>query len=173
MRRDTITFKSFCKVLESTAVSVSTLMLLVVTAQVVGFLFTYYSIPTTVANFFLEHVASKTGFILITIAIMVLCGMFLDTSANNLILGPIFSPIAAMYGMDPVHFGLIFVFLLALGQATPPFGTCLFVSCTLNNDTFSDVVRESFPFMITELACIILFAFVPGLSTWLPGMMQG
>ncbi len=168
-----LTFKSFCKVLESTAVSVSTLMLLVVTAQVVGFLFTYYSIPTTVANFFLEHVASKTGFILITIAIMVLCGMFLDTSANNLILGPIFSPIAAMYGMDPVHFGLIFVFLLALGQATPPFGTCLFVSCTLNNDTFSDVVRESFPFMITELACIILFAFVPGLSTWLPGMMQG
>ena len=89
--------------------------------------------------------ASKTGFILITIAIMVLCGMFLDTSANNLILGPIFSPIAAMYGMDPVHFGLIFVFLLALGQATPPFGTCLFVSCTLNNDTFSDVVRERFP----------------------------
>ena len=104
---------------------------------------------------------------------MVLCGMFLDTSANNLILGPIFSPITAMYGMDPVHFGLIFVFLLALGQATPPFGTCLFVSCTLNNDTFSDVVRESFPFMITELACIILFAFVPGLSTWLPDMMQG
>ena len=47
------------------------------------------------------------------------------------------------------------------------------MSCTLNNDTFSDVVRESFPFMITELACIILLAFVPGLSTWLPGMMQG
>ncbi len=166
-----LTAKSFLKVLENTAVSVSTLMLLVVTAQVVGFLFTYHNIPTIIAGFFLEHVATKTGFIFITMVIMLLCGMFLDTSANNLILGPIFAPIAVLYGMDPVHFGLIFVFLLAVGQATPPFGTCLFVSCTINNDTFSDVVKESMPFILVEMACILLFAFVPALSTWLPNFM--
>ena len=54
-------------------------------------------------------------FILLTIT-----GMFMEVGATNVILSPLLAPVAAAFGIDPIHFGMVFVFLLALGQATPP-----------------------------------------------------
>lgn len=163
--------KSLLEIVQATVVSVSTLMMLTCSALVVGYLLTVYNIPSAIANWFLHYVSSSTGFILITIALLLLCGMFLDVAANNLILAPLFAPIAASYGMNPVHFGLIFVFMLALGQATPPFGSCLFVACSLHDDPLTQVAKEAIPFMLVELGCIVLFAFVPPISMWLPNMI--
>jgi len=163
--------KTLIEVIQSTVVSVATLMMLTCSALVVGYLLTVYNIPTAVATWFLDYVTSSTGFILITIGLLLVCGMFLDVAANNLILAPLFAPIAISYGMDPVHFGLIFVFMLALGQATPPFGSCLFVACALNDDPLTQVAKEAIPFMLVELGCILVFAFVPAISMWLPRLI--
>ncbi len=167
-----IPLKSFWSMLEKTAVSVSSLMLLVASATVMGFILTFYNVPSIIAEFFLKYVSNWIGFVLISIFIMLIAGMFMSVAANNAILAPIFAPIAAMYGMDPLHFGIIFIFLLAIGQATPPFGTCLFVGCAINNDPYTKVVKESLPLLAVELGCILLFTFVPGFSTFLPALMK-
>ncbi len=156
------------EIARDTAVSTANLMFLVVTAQLFGYLITYYRIPIYVTEVFMSVASNRYVFMALIVVLLILCGMFLEVGATNLILGPILAPIAAQFGIDPVHFGMVFVFLLAMGQATPPFGTTMFVACGLSNQPVSKVAKELIPFVAVEIVCALIFAYVPALSTWLP-----
>lgn len=166
-----ITMKSVWEIIESTATGTANLMILVVTAQMFGWLISYYQIPQAVTNFMLAFVSNKYMFWAIIIILLTICGMFLEVGATNLILGPILAPIAVAFGIDPVQFGLVFVFLLAMGQATPPFGTCMFVACGISKQSVGQVSKELVPFVAVEIFCGVLFALVPALSIWLPSII--
>lgn len=166
-----ITLKSIWSIIKSTAVSTSNLMILVVTAQMFGWLISYYRIPQFVTELMVSNVSSTAMFWAIVIVLLCICGMFLEVGATNLILAPILAPIAVAFGIDPVQFGLVFVFLLAMGQATPPFGTCLFVSCGLSGRTVGGISKQVLPFVLVEIGCGILFAMIPALSTFLPNLI--
>lgn len=168
-----VSLKSIWDIINSTAIGTANLMILVVTAQMFGWLISYYQIPQYVTEFMLVYVSGKYMFWGIIIILLVICGMFLEVGATNLILAPILAPIAAAFGIDPVHFGLVFVFLLAMGQATPPFGTCLFVSCGISRRSVGGVSKQIVPFVLVEICCGILFALVPILSTFLPNLISG
>jgi C4-dicarboxylate transporter, DctM subunit len=167
-----ISGKDVWEIIKSTAVNTANLMFLVVTAQMFGYLITYYKIPVAVTNAFMTVVSNKYTFLLLIIILLLICGMFLEVGATNLILGPILAPIAAAFGIDPVHFGMLFVFLLALGQATPPFGTTMFVACGFSNQPVSKVAKNLVPFIAVEVACAFIFAYVPVLSTFLPNLVS-
>lgn len=166
-----ISLKSIWEIIESTATSTANLMILVVTAQMFGWLISYYQIPQAVTEFMLTFVTGKYMFWAIIIILLTICGMFLEVGATNLILGPILAPIAAAFGIDPVQFGLVFVFLLAMGQATPPFGTCMFVACGISKQSVSKVSKELVPFVAVEIICGILFALIPAISLFLPSII--
>ena len=166
-----ITMKSVWEIIESTATGTANLMILVVTAQMFGWLISYYQIPQAVTNFMLAFVSNKYMFWAIIIILLTICGMFLEVGATNLILGPILAPIAVAFGIDPVQFGLVFVFLLAMGQAKPHFGTCMFVACGISKQSVGQVSKELVPFVAVEIFCGVLFALVPALSIWLPSII--
>ena len=167
-----ISGKTLWDIIEATATGTANLMILVVTAQMFGWLISYYQIPQAVSAFMLSFVSNKYMFWAIIIILLTICGMFLEVGATNLILGPILAPIAGAFGIDPVHFGLVFVFLLAMGQATPPFGTCMFVSCGISQQPVSKVSKELIPFVAVEIACAVIFALVPAISTFLPSIIS-
>lgn len=167
-----ISGKDVWEIIKGTAVSTANLMFLVVTAQMFGYLITYYKIPVAVTEAFMTVASNKYVFLLLIILILLICGMFLEVGATNLILGPILAPIAVAFGVDPVHFGMLFVFLLALGQATPPFGTTMFVACGFSNQPVSKVAKQLLPFIAVEVVCAFIFAFVPALSTFLPNLVS-
>jgi C4-dicarboxylate transporter DctM subunit len=167
-----VKFQDFRRLLKKTALSVSGLLMLCVSAQVVGYILAYYNVPEIIINFFLSFVSSKYGFIVIVVIVLLISGMFLDVAAINLILAPMLAPVALQYGMDPVHFGLIFVFLLSLGQATPPYGVCIFVSAAISKTPVERIAQYAFPFILVELTCILVFAFVPIISTFLPSFIR-
>ena len=166
-----ITLKSVWSIIKTTAVGTSNLMILVVTAQMFGWLISYYQIPQFVTEVMVSNVSSVAMFWAIVIVLLCICGMFLEVGATNLILAPILAPIAVAFGIDPIQFGLVFVFLLAMGQATPPFGTCLFVSCGLSGRTVGGISKQVLPFVLVEIGCGILFAMIPALSTFLPNLI--
>lgn len=168
-----VTLKSVWEIIQNTAVGTANLMILVVTAQMFGWLISYYQIPQYVTEFMLSYVSGKYMFWGIIIILLTICGMFLEVGATNLILAPILAPIAAAFGINPVQFGLVFVFLLAMGQATPPFGTCMFVACGLSRRSVGGVSKELVPFVLVEILCGVLFALVPALSTLLPSLISG
>lgn len=167
-----ITCKGIWEIAKGTAATTANLMFLVVTAQMFGYLITYYRIPVYVTEAFMAVASNKYIFLLLIIVLLSICGMFLEVGATNLILGPILAPIAVQFGIDPVHFGMLFVFLLAMGQATPPFGTTMFVACGLSEQPVSRVARQLIPFVLVEIFCAFLFAYIPTLSTFLPNLLK-
>lgn len=164
--------KNLWGIIKGTAVSTANIMMLVVTAQVFGYLITYYNIPSAVAGWFMSFCSSRFLFLLLTIILLIIAGMFMDNGSIILILGPILAPLAAMYGIDPIHYGLLVVFVLALGQVTPPFGTCMFVACGISNRPVSGVAKALMPFIGVEILCALLFAYVPAISTFLPNLLK-
>ena len=158
-------------ILKTTAASVSNLMILVVTAQLFGYILTYYRIPVYVTDLFMAVASNKYVFLILINILLLVVGMSMEVGATNLILGPILAPIAAGFGIDPVHFGMLFVYLLALGQATPPFGTTMFVACGISGVSMGRIAKQLLPFIAVEIFCALLFSFVPALSTWIPSML--
>ena len=88
-----------------------------------------------------------------------------------LILGPIFMPVLAAVGIDPVHFGVVMVLNLMIGLMTPPFGMILFVMQQVSGLSFEDVVKACMPTLVPLVVVLVLITFIPSLVTWLPNLV--
>jgi C4-dicarboxylate transporter DctM subunit len=95
----------------------------------------------------------------------------METGAIILLVVPIFTPIAQQLGIDMVHFGVITVVALAIGMATPPVGITLFATCSISGVSIGQLSRMVVPFLLALIACLLLLAFVPAISTFLPSLM--
>lgn len=90
--------------------------------------------------------------------------MFIETSASIIVLGPILAPVAASFGIDPVHFGLVMMVNLALGMITPPFGVNLFAACTVAKISLDAIITRLAPFVLVVFACLMVITYVPQIS---------
>ena len=137
-------------------------------ASTVTFLFTIDLLPVQLAGLINGLTESPTVFLLIVAAMLIVVGMFLESNAAYIMLVPLFHPIALTYGIDPLHFGFLFVFNLVIGMLTPPVGVVLFVVCGITGVRMGELVRESWPFIVAMYLLLILCLFVPEVVTWLP-----
>jgi TRAP-type transport system large permease protein len=137
-------------------------------ASTVTFLFTIDLLPMKLAGL-LQGLTDDPFLFLCLIAVMLLVvGMFLESNAAYIMLVPLFHPIAMQYGLDPLHFGFLFVLNLVIGMLTPPVGVVLFVVCGITGVKMGELVRESWPFIAAMYAVLVLCMVFPGLVTWLP-----
>ena len=104
--------------------------------------------------------------------ILLALGMIMDMAALILICTPIFLPIAASIGMDPVQFGIMMLVNLGLGLCTPPVGTCLFVGCAVGKVPIEKALRTIWPFYLAMLGALILVTFIPSVSMFLPSLLE-
>ena len=100
--------------------------------------------------------------------ILLLIGIVLDLFPAIIIFGPIFATIAQGYGVDPVHFGVIFCVNLLLGLNTPPVGSGLFIGAAVGKVRLEELIREVRPFILMELLVVLIITYVPFLTTTLP-----
>ncbi len=85
----------------------------------------------------------------------------MDNIAAVIILTPILLPIVKSIGVDPIHFGLIITFNLAIGFITPPYGINLFVASSISGEGIESISRSIMPFIAAMIACLLLFTFFP------------
>ena len=95
----------------------------------------------------------------------------MDTVAAIIIIAPVIVPMGIELGLDPLHLGMIFVINLVIGYVTPPFGYNLFTAGSVTGLKFNDVVKGVLPFLSAEMAAVMVFAYVPGIITWLPEVL--
>lgn len=76
------------------------------------------------------------------------------------------------FGFDPVHFGIVMIMLLVIGEATPPFGMVLFAMTKVAGTSYEKVALASLPWLGVILVVILIVACVPGLATWLPSLLR-
>ena len=104
-------------------------------------------------------------------AALLVIGCFMDPTPAVLIFGPILLPVVTAFGIDPIHFGIFIVFALSIGTITPPVGPVLFVGARVAGMRIEDVVRRLVPYFIALVALLVVVAFTPQLSLWLPGVL--
>ena len=95
-------------------------------------------------------------------------GMFLESNAAYIMLVPLLHPIAIQYGLDPLHFGFLFVFNLVIGMLTPPVGVVLFVVCGVTGVRMRELVVNVWPFIALMYAVLVLCMFFPSIVLALP-----
>ena len=95
---------------------------------------------------------------------------FMETVAAILVIFPIVFQISTLIGMDPVHFGVMAVLALMVGLITPPLGVCLFVASSISKVSIIKIAKANMPYLITILLVLLLVAFVPQISLWLPSV---
>jgi len=143
-------------ILQQSVVSTATVMLIISAAALFSFLISRSGLPMRVGEFATAVFEDKVSFLLAINVLLLLIGMFVETSAAILVLAPIFTPIAVQYGIDPVHFGLIVVVNLALGMFTPPLGVNLFAACAVAGLSIDRLMPWLLRFVLVVLACLMM-----------------
>jgi len=156
------------RVIVQAALVSATIMLIVANANLLGWVLTFEQVPQTVAAAFLSFTDSPTIFVILVMVLLLIVGLFLETSGAIIILTPVLLPAATAFGFDPVHFGIVIVFGLVIGLITPPVGLCLFVGCSIAGLKLHELARAVVPYIALLVVIYALFAFVPAASLWLP-----
>jgi C4-dicarboxylate transporter, DctM subunit len=159
--------KDLAAVLKKSVISSAVIMFIIANAGLFAFLITRAGVPDQIGVFLKEVLQNPLLFLLGVNAALFLIGMFIETSAAIIVLAPILVPVAAHFGIDPVHFGIIMVVNLALGMITPPFGVNLFAACTVARISVDRIIPPLVPFVGVVLCCLMLITYVPQISLFL------
>jgi len=112
--------------------------------------------------------ANPLVYMALVAVLLLVVGMFLESNAAYIMLVPLLHPIAIQYGIDPLHFGFVFVLNLVIGMLTPPVGVVLFVVCGITGVRMRELVANVWPFIALMYAVLFLCMFVPPVVTALP-----
>lgn len=167
----TIKFKDVFNITVNSAITSATLLIIVAGATCFGRYLTLEDIPGKITEAVLATVQSPIMFLLIINIMLVVIGMFMDIISATLILGPVFLPMLAPFGIDPMHFGLILTINLAIGYCTPPMGVSLYITGAIANKDLVYVSKAVLPFILIQYAVLAIITYTPGITLWLPRVM--
>jgi tripartite ATP-independent transporter DctM subunit len=123
-------------------------------------------VPQSIAAWAITVTDSPLVFLLVVNVILLVVGMFMETNAATLLMGPLLAPTAAKYGIDPIHFAIILVTNIELGLLTPPLAANLYVAARTNRVPIIDLLRHLGWFLVACLVVMALITYVPQLSLW-------
>ncbi len=149
------------------------IMYIIAVSVVMGWLITTERIPHDAAAAISEYIQHPLVGLLVINIFLIVVGMFLETLPALLILSPILLPVVNVFGIDPVHFGIIICFNLIIGIITPPMGIGLFVAARVAGITPEAVLRATIPFFAPLLLGLLIVSAFPQLTLWLPDLVFG
>jgi len=159
------------KITVNSAVTSATLLIIVAGATCFGRLLTLENIPGRITEGVLSAIQSPWLFLLAMNLLLLVVGMFMDIISATMILGPVFLPMLNAFGVNWMHFGLIMTVNLAIGYCTPPMGVSLYITGAIANKDLIYVSKAVIPFIIIQLAVLLLITYFPDAVLWLPKMM--
>lgn len=159
-----IKFSDIPKILTESAITMSTVMLIMSASTIFGWILTKLQIPQAVAQGFLGISASKYVFLLLVNLLLLFIGMFCEAGAAMVILAPLLAPVAKTLGIDLVHFGIIMMSNLAIGMMTPPVGVNLYVVCDTAKVKIEGMFKYLIRYFLALVAGVLFITYVPQLS---------
>ncbi len=147
-------------------------MLIIATASAFGWLMAVAEVPLRMSQVLLGISDNPLVLLLIINLILLMLGTFMDMAPLIIITTPIFLPVAAQLGMDPVQFGVVMILNLGIGLVTPPVGAVLFVGCAVGGIAIEKSLRSIWPFYCAMLLVLLLVTAIPSISLALPGLFD-
>jgi len=164
----TLNWKIFIKSIIEGSKLTASVVAIIATSTIFTFIMTYEGLPQIIAAAIISLTKNPLLILLIIDIFLLFVGMLIDASVAIIILSPILFPVATMVGIDPIHFGVLFVLNLAIGLVTPPFGVCLFSVCNVGKISMEDLLKGSFPLYGSLFVVLILVTVFPQIVLWLP-----
>jgi tripartite ATP-independent transporter DctM subunit len=166
-----IKFRDVKRITVNSAVTSATLLIIVAGASCFGRLLTLEDIPGAITEAVLSTIDSPVIFLLAMNGLLLVVGMFMDIISATMILGPVFLPMLDAFNIDWMHFGLIMTVNLAIGYCTPPMGVSLYITGAIANRDLIYVSKAVLPFIMIQIAVLMILTFLPDLVLWLPKVM--
>jgi tripartite ATP-independent transporter DctM subunit len=166
-----LTWKGLYDSMLNAAVSSAVVMVVISTAGLLTWLLAYSMIPQQLTVSLAGVIDSPTTLLVILGVVFLLVGCVLDVSPAVLLFGPVLLPLVTTVGVDPIFFGVMMVFALAIGLITPPVGTTMMLSAYIAGVSILDVARESVPYLIYMIVLLYVLIFFQGLVLWVPNYL--
>ena len=167
-----MTWRGAGDVIRNAAVKSGMVLFIVAASQALAYVLTLQQLPHFIAEL-LVTLSSAHGswlFLLLSILILIVMGSVLEGAAALIIFGPLLMPVARQLGFDPLSYGVILVIGMGIGLFAPPLGVGLYGSCLIGEVTLEETVRPVLKYLGILFLCLLLIAFVPGITTLLPRM---
>jgi tripartite ATP-independent transporter DctM subunit len=168
-----LSWKAAVRSFTQSAVRSGLIMFIVAAAQSLAFTLTLQQIPHALGDE-LIHLSQSNGtwlFMILSIVVLIVMGSVLEGAAALIIFGPLLIPVAAQLGIAPLHFGVVLVFSMGIGLFAPPFGLGLYGACLIGNVPIEDTVKPIIGYLGLLFVCLLIIAFVPSITMWLPNAL--
>ncbi|EAW1718929.1 TRAP transporter large permease [Salmonella enterica subsp. indica] len=167
----TLKIKDLPSILQQTVVMTGVIMFLLATSSAMSFSMSITNIPAALSNMILGISANKLVILLVITVFLLIIGAFMDIGPAILIFTPILLPIMTKLGVDPVHFGIIMIYNLAIGTITPPVGSGLYVGASVGKVKVEDVIKPLIPFYGAIIGVLLLITYIPEMTLFLPRLL--
>ncbi|EAX8473731.1 TRAP transporter large permease [Salmonella enterica subsp. enterica serovar Kua] len=167
----TLKIKDLPSILLQTVVMTGVIMFLLATSSAMSFSMSITNIPAALSDMILGISANKLVILLVITVFLLIIGAFMDIGPAILIFTPILLPIMTKLGVDPVHFGIIMIYNLAIGTITPPVGSGLYVGASVGKVKVEDVIKPLLPFYGAIIGVLLLITYIPEITLFLPRLL--
>ncbi|EAW0684682.1 TRAP transporter large permease [Salmonella enterica] len=167
----TLKIKDLPSILRQTVVMTGVIMFLLATSSAMSFSMSITNIPAALSDMILGISANKLVILLVITIFLLIIGAFMDIGPAILIFTPILLPIMTKLGVDPVHFGIIMIYNLAIGTITPPVGSGLYVGASVGKVKVEDVIKPLLPFYGAIIGVLLLITYIPEITLFLPRLL--
>lgn len=163
--------KALMQILKDTIRGIGMVAITIGCASAIQYISGYEKIPALFANLVLNFAPNKYVFLFVVNILFIVMGMFLETNTITLVFIPIILPLVRSFGIDLVHFGVIFCVNMMIGMISPPYGQLLFVTSAISEVNIGSIIREILPMLGMLLIFLFILTYLPGLVTFLPGLI--
>jgi tripartite ATP-independent transporter DctM subunit len=159
--------------LEGSLVDVGSVMFLLALSAIFSYGIVFERVPEGVSGAMLELTRNPHAVMVLVVAFILAAGCLVDGTVLIIMLTPIFLPLVTELGVDPVHFGLVFIVAATIGNFTPPVGAAMYAVCSILRCPIGEYTRESVPFLLAVSAVTVLLVFVPDVVLFVPDLIFG
>ena len=158
-------------IMKESIVMTGIVLFLVGASSIMSWAMAVTGIPRAISELILSVSDERIVVLLIMMVVLLIIGTFMDLTPAVLIFTPIFLPIALQMGVDPVHFGIMMVFNLAIGIMTPPVGSALFIGCSVGKVPIEDVIPPLLKMFVVLIIALLFIVYVPAISLFIPKLL--
>ena len=167
----TMDWKTFTDCLLESAITSANTLFIIGTSTLFTYVLVKEGASAEIASFILGISQNPAVILLIINVVLLILGMFMEPGAILTLMLPVLLPIVKDLNIDLVHFGVVMVLNLMIGQVTPPFGVCLFIISDVAKIKLDRLYKSILPFLIPLVVVLLMCTYIPGIVTWLPNML--
>ncbi len=167
-----ITLKDLPKLLADSAVTTSTILMMLALSKVSSWVVVASKLPMDIVSMFSALTDSTVVILLLLNVLLLIVGMLMEANAAVVMLTPLIIPLLKSYGISTVHFGIVMALNLCIGLVTPPVGACILLGSEIAEAKLERTIARALPMIFISILVLMVVTYMPAITTWLPSLMN-